>query len=175
MGSAEGRGHGACVACGVQQRRLRQRCRLQASAAPRSLPLPLPAGRLLGGPRLRAADGHAGTGPAQFDSVGDACCAICASSGRWCGWRARQRPSWRLVTQLVQYVSSLTALPCPHALSCPIREQTMLGAWDKNSGAGSDMGSRLAQRVAVNGLANSFMAFNTNYHDTGESPGLVIS
>lgn len=45
--------------------------------------------------------------------------------------------------------------------------QTMLGAWDKNSGAGSDMGSKLAQRVAINGLAHSYMAFNTNYHDTG--------
>ena len=45
--------------------------------------------------------------------------------------------------------------------------QTMLGAWDKNVGAGSNMSSKLAQRVAVNGLCNSYMAFNTNYHDTG--------
>ena len=43
----------------------------------------------------------------------------------------------------------------------------MLGAWDKNSGAGSNMGSQLAQMVAANGLASSYMAFNTNYHDTG--------
>lgn len=43
----------------------------------------------------------------------------------------------------------------------------MLGAWDKNVGAGGNMSSKLAQRVAVNGLCNSYMAFNTNYHDTG--------
>jgi hypothetical protein len=29
------------------------------------------------------------------------------------------------------------------------------------------MSSMLAQRVAINGLANSFMAFNTNYQDSG--------
>ncbi len=45
--------------------------------------------------------------------------------------------------------------------------QTMLGAWDKNVGAGGHMSSKLAQRVAVNGLCTSYMAFNTNYHDTG--------
>jgi len=45
--------------------------------------------------------------------------------------------------------------------------QTMLGAWDKNVGAGGNMASPLAQRVAINGLANSYMAFNTNYKDTG--------
>jgi processing peptidase subunit beta len=43
----------------------------------------------------------------------------------------------------------------------------MLGAWDKHSGAGSDAGSTLAQTVAANKLASSFMAFNTNYHDIG--------
>lgn len=50
-------------------------------------------------------------------------------------------------------------------------EQTMLGAWDKNSGAGVDMASPLAQTVAANKLAHSYMAFNTNYHDTGEAGG----
>ncbi len=29
------------------------------------------------------------------------------------------------------------------------------------------MSSKLAQRVAVNGLCKNYMAFNTNYHDTG--------
>ena len=43
----------------------------------------------------------------------------------------------------------------------------MWGSWDKNSTAGANMGSNLAQTVAVNGLAESYMAFNTNYHDTG--------
>lgn len=45
--------------------------------------------------------------------------------------------------------------------------QTMLGAWDKNSGAGKDAGSKLAEVVAANELANSYMAFNTNYNDAG--------
>lgn len=45
--------------------------------------------------------------------------------------------------------------------------QTMLGAWDRNSGAGTDMASKLAQTVSANKLAHSYMAFNTNYHDTG--------
>ena len=45
--------------------------------------------------------------------------------------------------------------------------QTMLGSWDKNSSAGGAMGSPLAQTIAANGLAESYMAFNTNYHDTG--------
>ncbi|KAK9820399.1 hypothetical protein WJX72_009957 [[Myrmecia] bisecta] len=45
--------------------------------------------------------------------------------------------------------------------------QTIIGAWDKNAGAGANMSSMLAQRVAINGLANSYMAFNTNYHDIG--------
>jgi hypothetical protein len=62
----------------------------------------------------------------------------------------------------------LCSTPLPRSLCV----QTMLGAWDKNSGAGADMGSKLAQRVAVNGLANSYMAFNTNYHDTGGWVGI---
>jgi hypothetical protein len=33
--------------------------------------------------------------------------------------------------------------------------------------AGPNMSSMLAQRVAINKLANSFMAFNTNYQDSG--------
>ncbi|KAJ7530949.1 hypothetical protein O6H91_14G025900 [Diphasiastrum complanatum] len=45
--------------------------------------------------------------------------------------------------------------------------QTMLGAWSKSAGAGKHMGSELAQKVAANDLAESFMAFNTNYSDAG--------
>ena len=61
--------------------------------------------------------------------------------------------------------------PRSHPLSGPAAKQTMLGAWDKNSGAGVDMASKLAQKVAANKLAHSYMAFNTNYHDTGELHG----
>uniref|UniRef100_A0A1J3I9W4 mitochondrial processing peptidase n=2 Tax=Noccaea caerulescens TaxID=107243 RepID=A0A1J3I9W4_NOCCA len=45
--------------------------------------------------------------------------------------------------------------------------QTMLGSWNKNVGGGKHMGSHLTQRVAINEIAESIMAFNTNYKDTG--------
>ncbi|XP_077211416.1 putative mitochondrial-processing peptidase subunit beta, mitochondrial [Tasmannia lanceolata] len=45
--------------------------------------------------------------------------------------------------------------------------QAMLGSWNKNVGGGQHMGSELAQRVGINGIAESMMAFNTNYKDTG--------
>jgi len=45
--------------------------------------------------------------------------------------------------------------------------QHMLGSWDKDSPAGVNPGSVLAQRVSANSLADSFMAFNTHYTDTG--------
>ncbi|GMJ16239.1 hypothetical protein like AT3G02090 [Hibiscus trionum] len=43
----------------------------------------------------------------------------------------------------------------------------MLGSWNKNAGGGKHMGSELAQRVSINGIAESMMAFSTNYKDTG--------
>ncbi|CAK9186028.1 unnamed protein product [Ilex paraguariensis] len=45
--------------------------------------------------------------------------------------------------------------------------QSMLGSWSKNAGGGKHMGSELAQRVGINEIAESMMAFNTNYKDTG--------
>ncbi|KFK25778.1 hypothetical protein AALP_AA8G159200 [Arabis alpina] len=45
--------------------------------------------------------------------------------------------------------------------------QTMLGSWNKSVGGGKHMGSALAQKVAINEIAESIMAFNTNYKDTG--------
>ncbi|XP_058070343.1 probable mitochondrial-processing peptidase subunit beta, mitochondrial [Magnolia sinica] len=45
--------------------------------------------------------------------------------------------------------------------------QSMLGSWNKNAGGGKHMGSELAQRVGINEIAESMMAFNTNYTDTG--------
>ena len=45
--------------------------------------------------------------------------------------------------------------------------QSLIGAWDKAAGAGSAASTALAQRAAVNGFADSYMAFNTNYHDAG--------
>ncbi|XVE68276.1 hypothetical protein DITRI_Ditri09bG0054600 [Diplodiscus trichospermus] len=45
--------------------------------------------------------------------------------------------------------------------------QAMLGSWSKNAGGGKHMGAELAQRVGINEIAESMMAFNTNYKDTG--------
>ncbi|KAE8659487.1 putative mitochondrial-processing peptidase subunit beta [Hibiscus syriacus] len=45
--------------------------------------------------------------------------------------------------------------------------QAMLGSWSKNVGGGKHMGSDLVQRVSINEIAESMMAFNTNYKDTG--------
>ncbi|XP_008792725.1 probable mitochondrial-processing peptidase subunit beta, mitochondrial [Phoenix dactylifera] len=45
--------------------------------------------------------------------------------------------------------------------------QSMLGSWNKGAGGGKHMGSELAQRIAINEIAESMMAFNTNYKDTG--------
>ncbi|KAK1272743.1 hypothetical protein QJS04_geneDACA008028 [Acorus gramineus] len=45
--------------------------------------------------------------------------------------------------------------------------QTMLGSWDKSHGGGMHVGSELVQKIAINEVAESIMAFNTNYKDTG--------
>ncbi|KAL8475797.1 hypothetical protein ACS0TY_028452 [Phlomoides rotata] len=45
--------------------------------------------------------------------------------------------------------------------------QSMLGSWTKHAGGGKHMGSELVQRAAINEIAESLMAFNTNYKDTG--------
>ncbi|GAB2299289.1 hypothetical protein Dimus_033361 [Dionaea muscipula] len=45
--------------------------------------------------------------------------------------------------------------------------QSILGSWNKSAGGGKHMGSELAQRVGINEIAESMMAFNTNYKDTG--------
>jgi len=44
---------------------------------------------------------------------------------------------------------------------------SIVGTWDRSFGAAGCMSSRLAQVVANNDLANSFMSFNTTYSDTG--------
>lgn len=45
--------------------------------------------------------------------------------------------------------------------------QSMLGSWNKNVGGGKHMGSELVQKVSLCEIAESVMAFNTNYKDTG--------
>lgn len=45
--------------------------------------------------------------------------------------------------------------------------QSMLGSWSSSDGGGKHAGSELVQRVAINEIAESIMAFNTNYKDTG--------
>jgi processing peptidase subunit beta len=45
--------------------------------------------------------------------------------------------------------------------------QTLLGNWDRTMGGGKNVASKLGQAVAEQGLADSFMTFNTCYKDTG--------
>ncbi len=45
--------------------------------------------------------------------------------------------------------------------------QTLLGCWDRTSGSGANMASKLCQTVAENDAAISVLTFNTSYKDTG--------
>ncbi|KAJ2659126.1 Mitochondrial-processing peptidase subunit beta [Coemansia sp. RSA 1200] len=45
--------------------------------------------------------------------------------------------------------------------------QSLIGSWDRSLGAPNNVSSRLSQIVSKHQLANSFMSFNTSYHDTG--------
>jgi processing peptidase subunit beta len=45
--------------------------------------------------------------------------------------------------------------------------QNMLGTWSKALGQGKHAGSELAQRIAADNLADSYMAFNSCYRDSG--------
>jgi processing peptidase subunit beta len=44
--------------------------------------------------------------------------------------------------------------------------QSVIGSWDRSLGSSAILSSRLAQNLAENNLAQSFMAFNTTYTDT---------
>jgi processing peptidase subunit beta len=44
---------------------------------------------------------------------------------------------------------------------------TILGSWDRTSGGGKNVVSKLGQEVAEKELASSYMTFNTCYKDTG--------
>lgn len=90
-------------------------------------------------------------------------CCLCLADG---GWSSGLGSAEASALGLVPRPALHQPYPAPTAPPAPA-PQTMLGAWDKNSGAGTDMASPLAQTVAANKLAHSYMAFNTNYHDTG--------
>jgi mitochondrial-processing peptidase subunit beta len=45
--------------------------------------------------------------------------------------------------------------------------QSVIGSWDRSLGAAQHSSSRLAYQLSKHNLANSFMAFNTSYSDTG--------
>lgn len=45
--------------------------------------------------------------------------------------------------------------------------QAIVGSWNRGMAGGPHLGSRLAQVVADNELAISFLSFTTSYHDTG--------
>ncbi|KDP27225.1 hypothetical protein JCGZ_19924 [Jatropha curcas] len=69
---------------------------------------------------------------------------------------------------LAQFAVAFEGAPWTDPDSVPLMVmQAMLGSWNKNAGGGKHMGSELAQRVGINEIAESMMAFNTNYKDTG--------
>lgn len=45
--------------------------------------------------------------------------------------------------------------------------QAIVGSWNRGLAGGANLASKLAQVVAQNGLAQSFLSFNTSYNDTG--------
>ena len=54
----------------------------------------------------------------------------------------------------------------PHAFPLMVM-QTLLGCWDRTSGSGANMASKLCQTVAEEEAATSVLSFNTCYKDTG--------
>jgi len=54
----------------------------------------------------------------------------------------------------------------PHTFPLMIM-QTLLGCWDRTSGSGANMASKLCQAVAEQEAAVSVLTFNTSYKDTG--------
>ena len=74
--------------------------------------------------------------------------------------RCSQRPAWDdagpscFHKRWAARCQVLRLRPLPAVTSCM---QTMLGSWDKHLGAGPHLSSRLAQSVAINGIANSYM------------------
>jgi len=45
--------------------------------------------------------------------------------------------------------------------------QTLMGSWDKTLGGGKNVGSKLAEKIAIENLGESLNTFNTAYHRTG--------
>jgi processing peptidase subunit beta len=90
---------------------------------------------------------------------------VAASPAHFTGSEVRVRdPDMDKVHFAIGYKGAAWADPA----SVPLMvAQAMLGSWDKASGAGDAASPALAQRCAVNGPADSYMAFNTNYADTG--------
>ncbi|KAF7041568.1 hypothetical protein CFC21_051349 [Triticum aestivum] len=55
----------------------------------------------------------------------------------------------------------------PTTTNMLVAEQPAIFTGSESAGGGKHMGSELVQRVAINEIAESIMAFNTNYKDTG--------
>lgn len=53
--------------------------------------------------------------------------------------------------------------------------QSILGSWDHNVGAGKNVGSRLCETIATDGLASSFSSFNACFRDTGMFGAFMVS
>ncbi|KYQ96948.1 mitochondrial processing peptidase beta subunit [Tieghemostelium lacteum] len=69
---------------------------------------------------------------------------------------------------LVRFAVAVEGLPWDHPDFVTLELiQTMIGNWDRNIGAGKNVGSRLGEIVSSEGLAESYQTFISAYHDTG--------
>jgi len=51
---------------------------------------------------------------------------------------------------------------------------TLISSWDRSSGGGSNMASKLVHVCAQNDLCHSFQSFNTCYTDTGTNETIYL-
>lgn len=96
---------------------------------------------------------------------GDAARLCAASPAHFTGSEVRMRDDDR---QAIALAVAVAGAPWADPASVPLMVmQSMLGSWDRASSAGVNASSPVAQAIAANGLASSYTAFNTNYHDSG--------
>ncbi|KAL6840534.1 hypothetical protein ACP4OV_030344 [Aristida adscensionis] len=99
------------------------------------------------------------TDPTTADQLVEACPAI------FTGSEVRmENPDMPLAHLAIAFKGSSWTDPC----SIPLMViQSILGSWNRSIGVGNCSGSALARGISNGDLAESLMAFNTNYNDTG--------
>lgn len=90
---------------------------------------------------------------------------VAASPAVFTGSEVRMRDD---DSHAIQLAVAVAGAPWTDPDSVPLMVmQSLLGSWEKGGAAGINAAPPIAQQLAANGLASSYMAFNTNYHDTG--------